>query len=286
MFKPAGLCARIPSLVGLFCAALLVFAFLTPSIAIELRTSMGDLITLNEVKQTSPSLAVNYGGKTYYAPMTTDHFGHIRIRYNDLVYSVGACDFQVLEYLYFDGASVINTGIDPLGDIKIETEFQGTNIANSTIALFGSRYNHTSNSPPGLVFWLRPNSTAFTLDYGSNRQAGPAVDTNWHTLTVNNNVWTLDGVARTAPTTGGITSPYTIYLGNINASNQFATDRYFTGRVKYFRIYKSGVMVRNFIPSRRASDGVCGVWDSVTNTFFENIGPGNVSCGASSGSCL
>jgi len=283
MFKPAERFARIARLAGLFCAA--AFIFLTPAAALQLKTTAGDLITLNTTKQTTPALAIQVGGITYYAPMTTDYFGHLRIKYNNLVYSVGACDFQTLEYLYFDGASAIDTGIDPLGDIKIETEFQATDITNSAISLFGSRYNLTSNSPPGLAFWLKPNASAFALDYGANRQTGPNADTNWHTLSVNNNVWTLDGVARTAPTTGGITSPYTIYLGNINASNQFATDRYFTGKVKFFRIWKNGVVVRDFVPSRRASDGVCGVWDSVTSTFFENIGPGNVSCGAASGGC-
>jgi hypothetical protein len=271
--------------VKIFYAAVIAF-ILSPAFAVSLKIANGDSIALSTTKQTTPSLAVNFGGTVYYAPMTAGYFGRMRVQYNGQVYSVGDCSFQALEYLHFDGLSAINTGIDPLGDIKIETEFQSTNNANGTIALFGSRYQHTSNSPPGLAFWLKPNTNYFTLDYGMNRQGGPAVDLNWHALTVNNNVWTFDGVVRTAPTTGGITSPYSIYLGNINASNQFATDRYFTGKVKYFRMYKSGVLVRDLIPSRRASDGVCGVWDTVNGEFLENIGPGNVSCGAFSGSCL
>jgi hypothetical protein len=117
-----------------------------------------------------------------------------------------------------------------------------------------------------------------SYDYGINRSSGPTADTNWHVLKIDNNAWTIDGVTRTAPTTGAPTSPYTIYFGNINAKNEFAQGRFFTGNIKYFRIYKNDILVKDLTPSIRAVDGVCGVYDKITGIFVSNIGAGNITC--------
>ena len=46
------------------------------------------------------------------------------------------------------------------------------------------------------------------------------------------------------------------------------------GRLYYLRIYDNGTLVRDFIPARRNSDRVIGMYDLVTRTFFENGGSG------------
>ena len=45
------------------------------------------------------------------------------------------------------------------------------------------------------------------------------------------------------------------------------------------KIYKAGVPVRDFIPCMRKSDSVVGLYDMVTNTFFENAGSGAFTAG-------
>lgn len=53
-------------------------------------------------------------------------------------------------------------------------------------------------------------------------------------------------------------------------------------RLYYLKMYTDGVLVRDFIPVYRNSDGVFGLWDRVSETFFENIGTGSFVGGYSS----
>jgi len=45
-------------------------------------------------------------------------------------------------------------------------------------------------------------------------------------------------------------------------------------KVYYVKIWNNGLLVRNFIPARRNSDGEIGMYDTVSNTFFTNSGTG------------
>ena len=46
-----------------------------------------------------------------------------------------------------------------------------------------------------------------------------------------------------------------------------------------FKITEDGVLKRNFIPAKRNSDNVVGMWDTVTQTFFTNSGSGTFIAG-------
>lgn len=46
------------------------------------------------------------------------------------------------------------------------------------------------------------------------------------------------------------------------------------GSIAYCRIWKAGVLVRDFMPAIRNSDNVVGMYDTVSGTFFENQGTG------------
>jgi hypothetical protein len=45
-------------------------------------------------------------------------------------------------------------------------------------------------------------------------------------------------------------------------------------RLYYLKMYTDGVLVRDFIPVQRSSDGAYGLLDRVTNRFFGNAGTG------------
>jgi hypothetical protein len=47
----------------------------------------------------------------------------------------------------------------------------------------------------------------------------------------------------------------------------------------YYVELDNGITKRNFIPARRNSDGVLGMYDTVTNTFFTNSGTGEFIAG-------
>ena len=50
-------------------------------------------------------------------------------------------------------------------------------------------------------------------------------------------------------------------------------------RMYYYRVLFDGETVFNGIPARRNSDGVVGMWDTVTQTFFTNAGTGTFTAG-------
>lgn len=49
----------------------------------------------------------------------------------------------------------------------------------------------------------------------------------------------------------------------------------FVGKVYSMKIYNNGVLVRDFIPVLRQSDGNVGLYDKVNGTFYNNAGTGN-----------
>ena len=67
-------------------------------------------------------------------------------------------------------------------------------------------------------------------------------------------------------------NPYPLFLF---ASNDRGTVVILSALVVYgCKIFDDGVLARNFIPAKRRADDVCGLWDTVTKTFFTNAGTG------------
>lgn len=56
---------------------------------------------------------------------------------------------------------------------------------------------------------------------------------------------------------------------------------FFKGKLYSFTLTKNDVVVRDYIPCYRKSDGEVGLYDLITRTFYTNQGTGSFSCGAS-----
>jgi hypothetical protein len=50
-------------------------------------------------------------------------------------------------------------------------------------------------------------------------------------------------------------------------------------RMYYFKIYDNGTLVRDFVPVKRNSDNVIGLFDIVNNKFYTNKGTGTFTAG-------
>ena len=55
--------------------------------------------------------------------------------------------------------------------------------------------------------------------------------------------------------------------------------RRISAKLYSLKLYNNNVLVRDYIPARRNSDNVVGLWDTVTQTFFTNAGTGNFIAG-------
>lgn len=80
---------------------------------------------------------------------------------------------------------------------------------------------------------------------------------------------------------------YTVAHGDILAVNSVGFNigsrghagSAFVGKLKYVRIQRDGELVYNFVPCVRKSDSVIGMYDTVTETFFTNVGTGDFTKG-------
>jgi hypothetical protein len=51
------------------------------------------------------------------------------------------------------------------------------------------------------------------------------------------------------------------------------------GRLFKCNIYNGGQLVRNFIPAKRRSDNIVGLYDAVNKQFYTNAGSGSFTAG-------
>ena len=90
---------------------------------------------------------------------------------------------------------------------------------------------------------------------------------------------TLDGVTTVITNKAqGTENSGNIALFNRSITNP-NTSRNIGAKVYAFYIKDSGALVCNFIPAKRNSDGVIGMYDTVTETFFTNSGTGEFIAG-------
>lgn len=78
--------------------------------------------------------------------------------------------------------------------------------------------------------------------------------------------------------TGTLNDPYTstnTYKLFNNGCAGGCGDKAFVGRIHYFKLYVNNALIFDMIPVRRNSDGVLGMYDIVTGTFFTNVGTGS-----------
>lgn len=193
--------------------------------------------------------------------------------------------YERLEYIESTGTQYINTGISGNTVLrKIETYHYLTTSKTSQILfgnnqyyLFyrewdttrpyygvyvpGSGYVQTSIlMSPGYTYSyveLRPDGT---LEFLVDKDGVTQVKTGTHTNTYNN--------------------AYNHYLFGYNNNGPMGYD--VPCRMYMFRVYgENNVLIRDFIPCKRKSDNVLGLFDSVNKVFYTNAGSGTFGAGPS-----
>lgn len=173
--------------------------------------------------------------------------------------------YTAIPYVSCNGSSYIDSGLYGDKGTVIETQFMVTG-GGYTTGFFGSYVDQAANTlrisignseSSGVVQFLGvsatvaiPRNTILSIRMDCNGVTG---DIN-HSLTSGNN--------RTAST---------IHIGHVNGSYS-ASSASFVGKIYNFKIYQSGVLVRNYIPAVRESDGACGFYDLVNDTFNPSAG--------------
>ena len=183
-----------------------------------------------------------------------------------------------VEYLESTGTQYIDTGITP-GDNAVEWEFsfEYTKPSSGAEGIFGSRQTATAYRPDGYnVFAL---SSGLRLDCTS-RSGIYSNPTNPVLLEFGSSNTTVNG--RNYHNGTKAACDYSLCIFAINtAGNITASGSRGKGKIYYCKIWKSGVLVRDYIPVRVGSGaGAVGyLYDRVSGTLYGNAGTGSFTAG-------
>ena len=205
--------------------------------------------------------------------------------------SQDAFPYRRLEYIHFNGAEYIDTGLKanyPKNRaIWIKTDSDMTTTSARVIGAYNSasadnarRCFFVANRDGGFGFalgnqWVGGKATSYknskVLMYGTINSTGKT--TSWG-IKSPDDVTTYDSGSIT--TGGAVGQTAKIFIGtNSNDSSQPDTGVYYKGNIYLYRIKNtngSGPIENDMYPAQRKSDGVCGLYDVKTSTFHPMIG--------------
>ena len=186
-------------------------------------------------------------------------------------------EYTQLEYLESTGTQWIDTGIKPLPNIGVIAKYSYSRLT-AYAHIFGTFEPH---------FYLGITSSGQDMSMSYGPTANNVVISMPIANVVINKPYTArlnylnDGIAEFV----GISStniPPKTFPNNNSRIRLFANAALSIGswsRIYNIKITENTSIVRDFIPARRNSDGVLGMYDTVTNTFFTNAGTGEFIAG-------
>jgi hypothetical protein len=189
--------------------------------------------------------------------------------------------YTQLEYIQSDGEQRIDTGIYANENTAVETKFINIDIPDSTTRIIiADRWKHIDygNYYTGyeltITGYTRSFQTIGTLWITRNDYWAEGIE---YTVYMDKNVGqTVNGVTTVwSGTANTFTTPRTLSMfGTTDDTSRYAKIKMF-----YLKIWQSGELIRNFLPAKRNSDNVLGMFDTVSGQFFTNAGTGSFVAG-------
>lgn len=178
-------------------------------------------------------------------------------------------DYNVVEYIESTGTQYIDTGLIMEKSTTMRMEISAQLTSNGNWAGVNGYMQHQASLGGG-------NKGLFVVDYNGN--------THIENVYFNNTLkYTQDW---TSAYSGEKNKVAVIGMGDKNNTwwtNVSANRHAQVGKWYYIKVYRSGTLVRDFVPVVRNSDGVAGLYDKVENKFYTNSGTGSFGSGAATG---
>lgn len=210
------------------------------------------------------------GYVTGYQPILIDHSGEptfsgrLPIGYTEV------------EYIESTGGQYIATGVMPDQDTRVVMDVAPNEEQTAEGHFFSVRHNNVF-----FVMYFQPNlSSWYNTRFGTQAVVGMPTSLNNYSRVVidkNQNVTTVAGQSVSA-NIENFNIPYQIPLFGRNTSGTF--DTFISAKLYSCKIYKGGVLLRNFIPCQNQTKEV-GLYDTVSAQFYGNKGTGKFSSGPS-----
>ena len=189
-------------------------------------------------------------------------------------------EYQEVEYIQSSGSQYINMGISYANDLIIYDKLLFTTLSSSSV----SSTAYQISGLAATTYWgliKRKNTSTWVWTCGGSNSTYSPVTNQVYEIQVNTGTKKIyvDGQlvdTRTAAETG--TGNLYLFAAK-SASSSSAGNMQINTRRYNVKIYKSNVLVRNFIPCYRRSDDARGMYDTVSGTFYNNNGTGNFAKG-------
>ena len=190
--------------------------------------------------------------------------------------------YTQLEYIQSDGEQRIDTGIYANENTAVETKFINlvSGADSTTRMIIADTWNHIDYGDYYTGYEL--TITGSTRAFQTIGALHITREDYWkkdieYTVYMDKNVGqTVNGVTTVwSGTANTFTTPRTLSMfGTTDDTSRYAKIKMF-----YLKIWQSGELIRNFLPAKRNSDNVLGMWDTVSQTFFTNAGTGTFTAG-------
>lgn len=182
--------------------------------------------------------------------------------------------YTLLDYIESNGTQYINTGLKLNSTDKVRvvatTGVYGTGIKSryffgvyNTTYGFGYNYNSVGRTFP---VWANNSSTQIT-DFVTEANTQYDIEMSSAGVYVNGSL--------KASVSGTFTGNKNVYLLWANGTEQ----EKFIGKLHQAQIWKAGILTRNLVPCKNASN-VVGMYDLVNDVFYQNAGNGDFTAGS------
>lgn len=187
--------------------------------------------------------------------------------------------YTELQYIESTGTQYIDTGVTTSNDMKGEIRGKFLSVDTTSAHLLSARQG--GNGYNSLVAWNNNGDGGYFTQFSASytRVVMPK-DTNIHILQgvvtpTSTSTYVDSSVDTISAENVGYNQNLYINARNIDGTSvvDISTYRYY-----YVKIWKSGSLVRDFVPAKNAS-GVVGMYDTVSGTFFTNKGTGDFVAG-------
>lgn len=186
--------------------------------------------------------------------------------------------YTQLEYIESTGTQYIDTGVILTQEHSVEIEAKlMARVSNKSYYLFGVS---TSGKRYAITVGAKTNTYNFDFidsTYRINSEIN-AFDNAFHVHKIENLNYYIDGILQGGNSLTGNTYNSS-YLFDTREHTIVSTTGEQRWKVKRCSIWNGSLLVRNFIPAKRNSNGEIGMYDLVNDTFYTNQGTGDFTAG-------
>lgn len=177
-------------------------------------------------------------------------------------------EYTKLSYLKSSGTQYINTGYKANNNTKTESAFLATATGGF---LYGSRTSLSANDAHA---YFIDSWTVYPMFSAQQSSVSYKISTNTiYTTLLSSEGGYFNGQKLKSFSNSTFNSTLDMYLFALNSNGSLET-RTFKGNIYYFKIYEGNNLLKYFIPARRNSDNVYGMYEVVEQKFYTNQGSG------------